>query len=383
MSLKSWTRSVYLLFGFLGLTFMSILVRMPEVKETIGVNTAGLGMVLLGTSLGSIPALLIAGRLIEKFGTRPLILVGFTVMAVANATIPLALLAKSPQLLFAVLAVHGFSMALGDVSINLDGSTIEQRLGRSIMPRLHGGFSVGAFAGTSLGTLAAAVQFPLAIQVAVLAVLTVVVPMLLRGSIPAGTGKHEHNASARGPRENLFKNRILLFLALGIFGITLAEGASNDWLVLGLVDGYHVARPQAGVAFATLTLAMTFARFFGNGLVDKLGRTNALRIFALVGVVGILLVVFSHNLVLGIIGSAFWGVGVALGFPLFISAAGEGKDAARQVSFVTAAGYIAFLVGPPMLGLVGQAIGILQMFLLLAAFMAAAAYFASATKPNQ
>jgi MFS family permease len=127
-------------------------------------------------------------------------------------------------------------------------------------------------------------------------------------------------------------------------------------------------------------IAMTIARFFGGNIVDRLGRHRALRIFAVAGVAGILLVVLSQNLVLAYIGSALWGIGVALGFPLFISAAGEGEDSARKVSFVTTAGYAAFLVGPPLLGFIGEAIGILQMFYLLALFMAAAAYFASATK---
>lgn len=382
--MTAWKTSIYLLFGFLGLTFISVLVRLPEVRETIGVNTAQLGLVLLGTSAGSIPALLISGRMIERFGTRPMILVGYFSAAIATTLLWFAIQAHSAVAVFFALMMYGYCVATADVCINLDGSILEQKIGRSIMPRLHAAYSIGASAGVMFGTWATSVDFSMGIQIAILSVLTAALPIAIRRYIPAGTGKHEHHAEAKRTKaKSLWSNKLVLWLALGIFGITLAEGASNDWLVLGFVDGYHITRAQAGIGFACLTIAMTLARFFGGNIVDRLGRHRALRIFAVVGLVGILLVALSHNLFAAYVGAAFWGVGVALGFPLFISAAGEGQNAARQVSFVTTAGYVAFLVGPPLLGFLGQAMGLLNMFLLLAATMGAAAYFASATKPQQ
>ena len=379
--MTSWKTSIYLLFAFLGLTLMSILVRMPELKDAIAVNTAQLGLVLLGTSIGSIPAIITAGRVIEKFGTRPVIIIGFFAMAVTFIGLAFVIQAGSAIGLFFTLVVLGFFMATSDVAINMDGVNIEQKLGRSIMPRLHAGFSIGAFAGVSMGTFATTIQIPILFQIVVLASITAVLPLVIGKFIPAGTGKHEHHEAAKSEeRESLFKNRRILWLALGILGITLAEGASNDWLVLSFVQDYGVTRTQAGVAFACLTIAMTVARFFGGNFVDRFGRFKSLRAFALIGVAGILLVILGHNLVLGYIGSAMWGVGVALGFPLFISAAGEGENSARKVSFVTSFGYGAFLVGPPMLGLLGQTVGLLNMFYLLVALMASAAYFATATK---
>jgi cyanate permease len=78
-----------------------------------------------------------------------------------------------------------------------------------------------------------------------------------------------------------------------------------------------------------------------------------------------------------------WGMGVALGFPLFLSAAGEGENAARRVSFVASAGYMAFLVGPPVLGVVAQGSELLTMFWILAGATLAAAFFARAAGGRQ
>ena len=255
--MTAWKTSIYLLFAFLGMTFVSVLVRMPEVKETIGVSTAGLGIVLLGGSFGSIPALLIAGRLIERVGTKPLIVIGYFSMALSTAFILVALQLHSAPCMFAALLLFGFCMASADVAINLDGSSIEQKLGRSIMPRLHAGYSVGAFVGVSLGTAATSINFPITIQVIILSALTALLPLLIGRFLPAGTGKHDHHEAAKAKgRSSLFKNKMVVWLALGIFGMLGGCGvtcAFIGWHVIGL--------PAAGVGLALIIVGYVVKRF--------------------------------------------------------------------------------------------------------------------------
>jgi cyanate permease len=108
----------------------------------------------------------------------------------------------------------------------------------------------------------------------------------------------------------------------------------------------------------------------------------------LVGVVGIIVIIFgpawfgSSALYFAWIASALWGAGVALAFPLFLSAAGEGTDSARRVALVATCGYTAFLVGPPLLGLLGQTIGLLGMFWVLAGCLVLASVLARSLKPS-
>jgi cyanate permease len=69
-------------------------------------------------------------------------------------------------------------------------------------------------------------------------------------------------------------------------------------------------------------------------------------------------------------GSALWGIGVALAFPLFLSAAGEQPNPARKVATVSTFGYASFLVGPPLLGFVAQGLGsIVNMYWLILFFI--------------
>ena len=75
--------------------------------------------------------------------------------------------------------------------------------------------------------------------------------------------------------------------------------------------------------------------------------------------------------VLLLAGALLWGVGAALGFPVGMSAAADDPErAAARVSVVSSVGYTAFLAGPPLIGLLGEAVGILNaLFVVLGALV--------------
>jgi cyanate permease len=77
-------------------------------------------------------------------------------------------------------------------------------------------------------------------------------------------------------------------------------------------------------------------------------------------IVGLVIFILAPSLLIVVVGTVLWGLGSALGFPLGMSAAAEGKNAPARVSAVAMIGYLAFLVGPPLIGLLGDAIGLLN-----------------------
>ena len=86
-----------------------------------------------------------------------------------------------------------------------------------------------------------------------------------------------------------------------------------------------------------------------------------MRTSAVVACGGALLVVFAGSLPLAIAGAVLWGLGSALGFPVGMSAAADdSRLAAGRVGVVTSIGYVAFLAGPPLVGLLGNAVGTLH-----------------------
>ena len=396
--MRAWHRSISWYFALTGIVLASWLVRVPEVKSLMRVRTDELGLILLAGGVGALVALMVSNRLIERFGTKPALVFGFTLFSSSMALAGFSAAAHNPVLVAVFLFAGWFGVGFADVAQNVDGSKIEQLEGRSLMPRLHASYSLGALVGAGAGSLGAAVRLPIEWQMFAALPAAAVLIALTYPHLPAGTGRlstpdasSTKYRAAKPPRKGsirLLFGSSLGMLGLGILAITLAEGASNDWLALALVENYGASPATAGVGFACLVGAMTLTRFYGGNLVDRWGRDVVLRRSALVGVAGILLIIFAPNwfggaaLYVAWAASALWGVGVALAFPLFLSAAGEGAESSRRVALVATCGYIAFLVGPPALGFVGQTIGLLGMFWFLAGCLVLAAFVARGAKPQ-
>ena len=369
----------FLVFGVGGASW---LVRLPEVREYIHVSTSILGWVLFAGSIGAMTALILSGRFVARFGARIAVIVGFTILGTGQVIQALSLITEQPLGVALGGLVAGFGYGIGDVGINVSGAELEKDRGKSLLPQLHGAYSLGALGGAGLGTLAIIVHFSLVVQMIVIAVITTAIAWFTYKRLPANTGKTEQvHGQEKATRTPVTLTKRIIFLGLGIMGLSLAEGGSNDWLALSVVDDYKLDTTTAGITFAIMTLAMVITRFSGGKLVDRFGRVFALRTLGIAGVIGILLVILSPTIYLAWLGAALWGAGVALGFPLFISAAADGENSSQRVATVTAFGYAAFLVGPPLLGFLGQSWGLLNMFYLLAFFVACAVYFAGAAKP--
>ena len=397
--MRAWHRSITFYFALTGVILASWLVRVPEVKTLTRVRTDELGLILLAGGVGALVALVASNRIIERFGTKPVLVFGFGVFSLSLAACGFAAAAHQGLLVAVFLFLGWFGVGLADVAQNVDGSKLEQLEGRSLMPRLHASYSLGTLIGAGLGALNSALQVAIEWQMFVVLPASSLLIALTYRHLPAATGRVEAAPASSGepgqptPEPRLGSLRLLFgsklwMLGLGIFSITLAEGASNDWLALALVDNYGATPANGGVGFAFLVGAMTITRFFGGNFVDRWGRAVVLSRAALVGVFGILLIIFAPNwfgsgaIYLAWAAAALWGVGVALAFPLFLSAAGEGANPARRVSLVATCGYIAFLVGPPALGFLGQTLGLLGMFWFLAACLVAAAFVARGAKPQ-
>ena len=376
VNLRAWHRAIVVLFSVIGISGASMMVRMPLVRETLEVSTSQLGVLLVFGAIGALIGLSLVGRFIAHFGTRRAALLGMTIFFVGEV-VQLAALGTHSAILF---GIGGFIAGLGvgntDVAINVDGATIEQRLGRVALPRMHAAFSIGALVGAGLGTLAIVFDIGIVLQLAVIATSAYLVSMLFLRKMPIDNGLHTDEQKQSGGWRSI--DKLVVLLGIGIFGMTIGEGASNDWLAIGIVDGYKANDASGGIAYAVLVATMTVVRFFGGSVTDRLGRAATLRITGIAGLLGLMLIILELNIVTAWIGSGLWGAGVALAFPLFISAAGELEDPARKVAMVSTFGYTAFLVGPPLLGFVGEGIGVLNMYWVVLLFIALSVVVAGA-----
>jgi fucose permease len=386
-SLRAQMYTLFVYFFVFGMVGSSWVVRLPEVRSALHVSTAQLGLVLFAGAIGAMTGILLAGRYVAKFGSRAGALLGFNLVFLGYIGQATGVALESVALVSLSAVISGLGYGLGDVAINVEGTDMEKRLSRSLMPPLHGAYSIGTLAGAGIGTVAIAIGVPLPFQIYALCAIVAVVAWTTIRLLPRETGRASSTESsgASGKPPAVWRDPRIVFLGLALLCITLGEGAGLDWLALSMVDDYLTDPVRASIAFAVMMAAMTVVRFTGGFIIDRFGRVPVLRSFAVAGIIGLLLIILSHVYWLALVGAALWGVGVALGFPVLLSAAADGDTAgsSRRVSVVASIGYIAFLSGPPILGLVGEAWGLLNMFYILVALFAASLVFAGAAKQRQ
>ena len=108
----------------------------------------------------------------------------------------------------------------------------------------------------------------------------------------------------------------------------------------------------------------------------------AVRTSAVVALVGLLLVVFGTVLPVAMVGAVLWGAGTALGFPVGMSAAADDPAmAAARVSVVASIAYTAFLAGPPLIGFLGDQVGVLRALTVVAGLLGVALLLGGMTRP--
>jgi MFS family permease len=167
-----------------------------------------------------------------------------------------------------------------------------------------------------------------------------------------------------------------------VLAFAFAEGTANDWISLAIIDGYHMVEAVGTLGFAVFLAAMTLGRWVGPGLLDRYGRVPVIRGLTLLALLGLVLFVAGGWTVLAFVGAALWGVGVSLGFPVGMSAgADDPARAAGRVSVISSIGYCAFLAGPPLVGFLGQNVGILHAQASVAVLLAVAALVVRNVRP--
>ncbi|KAK1185408.1 MFS transporter [Streptomyces sp. NBS 14/10] len=377
--------AVFALFFLPGLAMASWVTRTPDVRDLLGASTGRMGLVLFGLSVGSMAGILCSGPLVARWGARPLIAAGTLATAAGSGVIGLGAAAGADAVVALGLGLIGLGMGGGEVALNIEGAEVERLLGRSTLPAMHGFYSLGTVVGAVGGMILTAVSFPVLWHLAIVTavVLAVLVPTIRY--VPAEVGRRTGSGSGThaqvSARPAVWKEPRLLLIGGIILALAMAEGTANDWLPLVMVDGHGFDPALGSAVYAVFAASMTVGRFAGGRFVDRYGRATALCASAIVGAVGIALVILVDNQAIAATAAVLWGIGASLGFPVALSAAGDsGENSAARVSLAATLGYVAFLVGPPSLGQLGEHFGLRNALFLVLILVVAASFATPAAR---
>jgi predicted MFS family arabinose efflux permease len=152
----------------------------------------------------------------------------------------------------------------------------------------------------------------------------------------------------------------LLVIGLMIFAGMSAEGVMYDWCVLYLKQEVKLGQDVAAMGYAAFTAAMALARFAGDALRERYSERNLLRASAGLSAAAMAVVLLSGHPVVSIIGYALVGAGLAPVVPILFNAATRvpGTSRAAAIAAVSSIGYSGFMIGPPLIGGIAQAVSL-------------------------
>jgi MFS family permease len=367
-----------------GLGGPSFLPRLPERQADLGLSDAGLGLVLVGMAVGALVASPLAGRVIGRAGSRPVVMAAALALAASLWT---AGAAPEPGLLFLALAVIGAADATMDIAMNANGAAFERRSGASVMHRLHGAWSLGAVGAAGLAAAAAglgvSVTQQLAAVGAVIAIGVVASRMgLVRddagdGAAPVGqVARADRGGRPPAPRGRRVRRAVgpLAVLGAATVGGAIIEGAPSDWSAIRL-ERLGTGPGAAALGLAAFMAGMLLGRLVGDHLTDRLGGAAVLRGGMALVAAGLIAGAVVDHAAAFAVGLVLAGVGASGLFPLAFSAAANtpGVAPGAGAATVSLAARIGFLVEPLVIGALAELLGLRWAFVVVAAVALAVA----------
>jgi len=333
----------------------SLFPRIPDIQAAMGVGEGALGLALIGTSVGTLASLTFAGPVLERIGYRRAILAAIPLLSLFYA---IAVWAPAPALLFLLLMPVGVMIGAIEIIVNLEADRTEHAIGRRIMNRAHAFWSIGFFTSGLIGAFIAQAGLSPQLHLAIMVPVLIVGTAILLGRFdpaPHRTGGNTDQAP-QFARPTL---AIMVLVAVTLSAMVL-EGAGGDWSAIYMRDMFVVEPFLAGFAVALGAGTQAIARFFADSFVERFSPVAVARTLLAILGLGALLVFFAFNPVMALIGFGLMGVGTSAIFPLAMSAAAQRTDRPASVNVAALAqiSFVAFLLGPPLLGFVAEHFGI-------------------------
>ena len=284
-------------FFLLGFVSLAWIPRIPEIKDALGLTHGQFGLVLLSSTVGSIPGAQIAGRVVHMYSSK-------LVVHISGALLPVGVfvvgLASNVQTLVLGLFITGFNVAFMDIAINGQAVEIEKHTKGRWMSSFHGLWSIGAFSTTLVGGLVANFVSPRDNLIVIAIFGFLVYQFIAHYLLPA-----EHDGHLGEPGEGdagkvaLFGKESLVLWALGI-GLMcslIPESGAYEWSGILLKENMGIGKGLNAAAATTFSLAMIISRLLGDRAFEKWGHVNTVKYG-------------------GYFGGGLWGIGMLVGIPL-------------------------------------------------------------------
>ena len=336
-------------FGVFGFAWGAWQAVLPDLAGAFDLTTGPLGLVLTAGFAVSLPVMLGTGRLVDRIGAGRG--VAITALGMATGLVVVGTLSSLPVLVAGVVL---FAAGSGAFDVAINGAALgDERWSRPArLTLLHAAFSGGGVTGALAGgaIVGGGGSFQLVYPILAASLVAVAALSLTARWQAVGAG----GAVPRGVA-------LAMLPLAGLAGLAfLVEGSMETWSAIYLRDVLGAAAFVGALGPGAFHGAMLLGRLIGAGVAGSLGAPATLLVSGLmtVGGMAVALVVPVPGVAIG--GMAVAALGASFVVPVVVSLAGRraGAFAGRAASYVLSLGYAGFLIGPSLVGVLGEVAGL-------------------------
>lgn len=357
---KGYRLAVGILFFLQGICFASWASRIPSIQQALALSDASLGIILLALPVGSMIALPFSGWLVTKFGSKRVATNALLLYAVL-----LIMIGLSNNLILLIISLVLFGMAgnISNIAINTQAVGVEEKYGRNIMASFHGLWSLAGFTAAGIGA------FMLARNILPFNHFLIITALILGGVaasfnflLPDGQKQTTSSKIFVRPDKSLMKLGVIAFCCM------ICEGAMFDWSGIYFKKVVNADADWIGAGYTAFMCTMATGRFIADWVVERIGFKKTISISGIMIATGLSIAVIFPTLIVSIIGFLIVGFGVSAVVPLVYSEAGRSKivSPGMALAAVSSIGFLGFLIGPPLIGIVAGLFSLRISFLIIA-----------------
>jgi MFS family permease len=345
-------------FFLTGICFSSWASRIPDIKLHLGLSDGAFGGLLFFLPIGSFLGIPISGSLTAKYGSKKIVTIAALIYPLALMSLGLA---NNITFLAICLFLFGMTGNLFNVSVNTQAANLSKFFDKSITSTFHGFWSLAGFVGGLLGGFFVARSISPLQQFITVAIAGWIFLLISRNYLLPG----EKNTQ---PVSKMWNKPSPLLLQFGLVAMSnmICEGMMFDWSGVYFQHVVNVTEKWRTVGYISFMACMTTGRMFADALINYWGTRKQLMLSGLIVTLGLIIAVSYPNIIVSSIGFMFVGFGVSSVIPTIYGTIGRNAAPGRasiDLASVSSIGFFGFLIGPPIIGFISQAIGLRWAFL--------------------
>jgi len=276
-------------------------------------------------------------------------------------------------MLWISLYCFGVVSFLNGVSSNATVNILEKKNGKLFMSTCHGMYSMGGAVSTGLAALLFFFHVISGWQIVIVAMIILIIITCNQKLYLANTDIIHSRSGIKFPSSTILG---ISFICMVSF---MSEGCVADWSGIYFKETLHAPKELLSLGYTGFSIAMTFGRLNGDGLIAKIGSKTIVIAGCMLSALGFTTVVLTTSIPIAIAGYVLIGCGSSCIVPVLFSASANipGVSTVEGFAMVTTGGLIGFLTGPSLIGFISEKANLskgLSLLILLALTAAIVAY---------